>query len=92
MIGSSEGMNQEISDCAVVACYHRCTLRIANFKLKDSIDYFVHYSLSAIADITLTKANDSYSIDELAVTLSDFPRTGESLHTPDYREKLGLPV
>ena len=92
MAGSSEELNQEIYDSAVVTRYRRFTSRIANFKLKDSFDYFVHNALSAIADTIPTKAKDALSLDELAVILSDFPQVDELLRMPDYRDKLGLPV
>ena len=72
MAGSSEDLNQEIYDSAVVARYCRSASRIKNFKLNDSFEQFVFNAVSAIAHIIPTKAKDALSIDELAEILSDF--------------------
>ena len=89
---SSEDLNQDIYDSVVVARYRTFTSRIANFKLKDSFDYFVYNALSSISDIIHTKGKDAHSLDELAVILSDFPQLDELLRMPDYRDKLGFQV
>ena len=92
MAGSSEDLNQEIHDSAIVARYRQFTWRNVNFKLKDSFDNFLHNALSAIADIIPTKAKDTLPFDDLAIIFSDFPQVDELFRMPNYRDKLGLPV
>ena len=57
MDGSSEDLNQEIYDSAVVARYRRSTSRIKYFTVNASFDQFVFNAVLIIADIIPTKAN-----------------------------------
>ena len=65
MADSSEDLNQEIHDSAVVACYRRSTSGIKIFIVNDSFDQFLFNALSAIAEIIRKKAKDALSIDYL---------------------------